>query len=64
MIFIYSETRQCLREAVRIYQKRFPEHICPSRFTYANIIKIFRHIIGSSDRKKCVKCKTVIPEIN
>ena len=42
MIFIYGEARQCLGEAVRIYQQRFPKRICSSRFTYVNIIKIFR----------------------
>ena len=51
MIFIYGS-----REAIRIYQKRFPECICSLRSTHANIIKTFRET-GCVDRKKCAKRK-------
>ena len=40
--FIYGEVCQYLREVIQIYKKGFPESICPSRSSYANIIKTIR----------------------
>ncbi|KAK2578394.1 hypothetical protein KPH14_012645 [Odynerus spinipes] len=61
MIFVYGESRQCLREAVRLYKDRFPNRNCPSVSVYHNLIKKFREI-GSVDDKKQTKVKSVTNE--
>lgn len=51
MIFVYDESGQCMRQTVRIYEDRFPDHICSSRSAYSEVVKVFKET-GSVDKKR------------
>ncbi|KZC06776.1 hypothetical protein WN55_07549 [Dufourea novaeangliae] len=44
MVFVSGECRQIVRDAVRLYAKRFPERVTPSRSAFTNVIKSFQEI--------------------
>ncbi|KZC06747.1 hypothetical protein WN55_07298 [Dufourea novaeangliae] len=50
MIFVYGECRQIVRDAVRLYVKRFPERVTPSRAAFTNVIICFQET-GRVDNK-------------
>ena len=56
MIFVYGECRQIMREAVRLYAKRFPDRVHPSFSIFSNIVQTFQEI-GSVDNKKRKRIK-------
>lgn len=63
MIFIYGESGQCLRQAVRMYRGRFPDRNCPSRSAHSEIVKVFKET-GSVDKKQRIRTRTATNERN
>ncbi|KZC10692.1 hypothetical protein WN55_02392 [Dufourea novaeangliae] len=52
MVFVYGECRHIVRDAVRLYAKRFPERVTPSRSAFTNGVAFIFHGDGSVGEAK------------
>lgn len=62
-LHLIGAANQCVREAIRLYKERFLNRKCPSRSSYAELIKKFEET-GGIENKKHQKPKTVTRETN